>query len=436
MTRPDINILGIPYFPGVAVGKLHRGSDGDSTGRIVLITQDRITSLKALPAGLIVVEAAPFSHTMIALLDLGVPTVLVNAQQAAGLAEDVTLRIDGVSGRIDDDIREASPLSSSVVKNHAQRPPGQAVLMADGDAVHLCASVRQPPAAKLAAELGASAIGLVRSEFLFPADGHVPDATFYRRAFGEICEVASPLMVTFRLLDVAADKVPAWLLRSDALGGSPGAQGARLYHIDRVGKVVEAQLTALADLSNEFPLRVLVPFLVRIEEYEYWLAFIRQRIPDHVPVGAMAETPASLLDVGPLVESADFVAIGCNDLMQGLYAADRDQADLRHYLDPYAPVLFRLFRQVAVQAGGHLHRIQLCGLLPQIQGVFPVLLGLGYRTFSVDTPFIPYLANIAANTMRAECAMLATQVCSARTTLEVLKILGLPRERHVPFLTR
>jgi phosphoenolpyruvate-protein kinase (PTS system EI component) len=182
-----------------------------------------------------------------------------------------------------------------------------------------------------------------------------------------------------------------------------------------VGKVVEAQLTALADLSNEFPLRVLVPFLVRIEEYEYWLAFIRQRIPDHVPVGAMAETPASLLDVGPLVESADFVAIGCNDLMQGLYAADRDRADLRHYLDPYAPVLFRLFRQVAVQAGEHLHRIQLCGLLPQIQGVFPVLLGLGYRTFSVDTPFIP---------------------CSARTTLEVLKTLGQPGERHVPFLTR
>ncbi|MGB5224545.1 MAG: putative PEP-binding protein, partial [Arenicellales bacterium] len=141
-----------------------------------------------------------------------------------------------------------------------------------------------------------------------------------------------------------------------------------------------------------------------------------------------------VLDIGRLRDHADFVAIGCNDLMQGLYAADRDRPELHHYLDPYAPVLFRFFKQVAEQSAEHLELIQLCGVLPQIQGVLAVLLGLGYRTFSVDASFIPYLANTVVDTTRAECELLAEQVCAASTTQEVLEILGLPTDRHPPFL--
>jgi len=434
MTITNTNIIGMPYFPGEALGKLHSGMNGEITKCIVLLTQDEITSFTTLPAGFIVVEAAPFSHTLIALLGLGVPTVLISAQQAAMLKDGVTLLINGVSGKITDNITEHMEASSPVTEDSTKRMTGSAVLMADGEPVNLSASVRRPSAARQAVELGANAIGLVRSEFLLPTDGRVPDATFYQHAFREICEAASPLTVTFRLLDVAADKIPAWLPHSDTLTGALGLQGVRLYNKDPVENVIDAQLAALSELSNDFSLRLLIPFLVRVEEYEYWLARIQQLFPGHVPMGAMAETPVSVLDIACLLESADFVAIGCNDLMQGLYAADRDQSELRHYLDPYAPVLFRLFRQVAEQSAEQIQNIQLCGVLAQIKGVLPVLLGLGYRTFSVDAPFIPYLENIVASSTRADCETLAAQVCAARTTEEVLEILQLPTDRHSPFL--
>ena len=68
------------------------------------------------------------------------------------------------------------------------------------------------------------------------------------------------------------------------------------------------------------------------------------------------------------------------------------------------------------------------------QGVLPVLLGLGYRTFSVDAPFIPYLADIVTNTTRGECETLAEQVCAAKTTREALEILQLPTDRLLPFI--
>jgi len=211
-------------------------------------------------------------------------------------------------------------------------------------------------------------------------------------------------------------------------------QGTRLYSTEPVARVIDAQLAALSELANQYSLRVIVPFIVRLEEFEFWLVRVRERLPDKVRVGVMAETPASVLDIHLLLNNADFVAIGCNDLMQTVFAADRDIVGVYHYLDPYAPGLFRLFRQIAGRVGQKLAQVQLCGLLPQIQGVLPVLLGLGYRSFSVDAPFIPHLSSVVTSLNQVECQDLASRVCEARTTQDVLQILQLPTERHPPFL--
>ena len=430
MTMASIHITGLPYFPGMAVGRLQKGNRGDIAGRILLISQPEMSAYETLPAGFIVVEAVPFSHTMIGLLSLGVPTVLISAEQAGRLEQDTQLMIDGSSGLICNDLTVAKPSDELLQNSNA----AQAVLTTDGEPVNLLASVRQASVARQARELGARAIGLVRTEFLLPEHERVPDRSFYRTAFGDICEAAAPLSVTFRLLDVATDKIPPWMAGKGIIGQSLGMQGVRIYNTEPVAAVIEAQLEVLAELANTFSIRVLVPFLSRLEEYDYWLHLIRRRLPDAVAVGAMAETPAIVLDIGRLIGQADFVAIGCNDLMQNVFVADRDQAELRHYLDPYAPLLYRLFSQVAEQAGERLNQVHLCGVLPQLQGVLPVLLGLGYRHFSVDAPFIPYLAKRVSTISKADCEKLASQVVAADTTQQVLELLQLTTDRHAPFL--
>ena len=420
----------MPYFPGVAVGRLKKGNNGgDLVEQILLISQHELLTYNSLPAGFIVVEGVPFSHTMIGLLGLGVPTVFISAEQAGRLEEGMQLLIDGSRGLITNDLNTIIPAEALFTDIKA----GQAGLMADGEPVNLLASVRHASAANKAGALGARNIGLVRSEFLMPDNGQVPDKAFYLQAFRDICNAAVPLTVTFRLLDVAADKIPPWLASLGNIGGALGMQGVRIYNLEPVKEVIEAQLAALAELSNTFSIRVLLPFLVRLEEYDYWVSQVRPSLPEDVPIGAMAETPAIVLDIGRLLDRADFVAIGCNDLMQSLYAADRDQPELRHYLDPYAPLLYRLFKQVAEQAGEHLSHIQLCGVLAQMQGVLPMLLGLGYRNFSVDAPFIPYLATRISTLTWADCEALASQVVRADTTQQVVKLLKLETDRHAPF---
>lgn len=429
MTPKDIDIFGMPYVPGMVQGALQLGAENNIPNRILVLRQQDIEGIIEPPLGFVVVEGAPFSHTMIHFMSMGIPTVIITEQQAELLQEGMTILLNGTSGQITTKIPDVAlpELESLSVSEHP-------LTTTDGVAVSLRASVRNQGAARRSRLEGAEAIGLVRSEFLNPDDGSVPDCAFYMHAFGQICEAAAPLPVTIRLLDVAADKIPAWIPALDSVGGALGLQGVRLYGIEPMRSVCQAQLAAINSLSERYAIRVLIPYLVRHEELHYWVDLIRQQLSKSLPLGAMAETPASALDMANWFDLVDFVAIGCNDLMQCLFAADRDRAELRDYLDPYAPLLWRFMQQIATAAETQLEKIQLCGVLAQLPGVLPILLGLGYRAFSVEATLLPYLRQTITTTNVAEAQRLAQQICAAKESREVLALLGLNAGSYQPFL--
>ncbi len=420
----------MPYVPGTAQGVLQRGVGPDDANRILIIRQQDIANLVQAPSGFIVIAGAPFSHAMIHLMSKGIPAVIINAQQANLLQTGREVMLDGATGRISTAISKTTALSDTP-------PTGlkQEIVTADGVSIALRASVRSQEAAYQARLSGAEAIGLVRSEFLMPDDQSQPDSAFYTRAFRDICEAAAPLPVTVRLLDVAADKIPAWMQICEGVGGALGLQGVRLFGIEPMKSVYRAQLEAINSLSDSYEFRILIPYLVRREELAYWSSVIRAQLAKPLPLGAMVETPASALDMANWFDLVDFVAIGSNDLMQCLFAADRDSAELRDYLDPYAPVLWRFMQQIAMTANSRLDEVQLCGVLAQLPGVLPLLLGLGYRAISVEATLIPYLRRIIAMTHIHDARQLVQQICATRESRDVLRLLGLPSGKYHPFLT-
>jgi phosphoenolpyruvate-protein kinase (PTS system EI component) len=430
MSAAELHLFATPYVSGCAHGGLRRAAQPASADDILILTQGDVATLRGRPAGLVVVDGAPLSHTLLALLGTGIPTVIATARQAAALPAGRRVWLDGTTGLI------ASHGDACAVQPAALRIPeaGRPVRSTDGEAVYLRASVRSVAAARRARAAGAAAIGLVRSEFLLPDDDALPDAAFYRAEFGQLCAAAAPLAVTVRLLDVAADKMPVWLRSIPGAGGVLGLQGVRLFGREPVRSVLLAQLAALDSLDRSCVIRLLIPYLVRLEELQYWSGYLRRRLSRSLSLGAMVETPAGALDLVNWFDHVDFVALGCNDLMQCLFAADRDRAELRHYLDPYAPLLYRFFGQVADAAAARLERVQLCGLLAQLPGVLPVLLGLGYRAFSVDVSLIPYLARSVETTSMEAARALAQQVCAARTSRQVTDLLGVPARAGQPFL--
>jgi phosphoenolpyruvate-protein kinase (PTS system EI component) len=88
-------------------------------------------------------------------------------------------------------------------------------------------------------------------------------------------------------------------------------------------------------------------------------------------------------------------------------------------------VLFRFLRQTIAAAGDHAERIQVCGLLAQLPGILPILLGLGYRAFSVEPVLVSWLAQTVSATDTAEAASLAAAVCAAADSDTVRTLLAL-----------
>ena len=411
MTKQAIQLMGMPYVPGVACGILQRGTSAETAGRIVVLNRTGPDYYEVLPAGFVVIDGAPFSHRMIPMLGMGVPTVIVSAEQAAALPDGMEIMLNGTRGSI------TSAVSVMNAPNDSRHTPS--CITADGVRIELRVSARDAPAAQRAARCGADAIGLVRSEFLVPPDGHVPDVDFYRREFKALCEAAAPLAVTIRLIDIAADKLPAWLPAHAATTGTLGLQGVRLFSREPVRSVYLAQLTAINALSGQFDLRVLIPYVDSQEELLDWAGQVRQKLSRPVVLGAMAETPAAALQVADWLETVDFVALGCNDLMQCFFGADRDRPELRRYLNPYAPPLYRFLQQVADAASEQLQCVQMCGVLPQLPGILPILLGLGFRVFSVEAAFLDHMKQTIAITSIAQARQLASHVCTMQSSADV-----------------
>jgi phosphoenolpyruvate-protein kinase (PTS system EI component) len=240
--------------------------------------------------------------------------------------------------------------------------------------------------------------------------------------FRSLCETAAGLPLTIRLFDVAASKRPSWLSLPPA--GVLGRQGVRLYAAEPVQSIYRAQLEAIGSLAAEYELRVLLPYVADLAELQYWSADVGRQLRSPVAVGAMAETPAAALQLREWLEVVEFAAIGCNDLMQCLFGADRDLPELRCYLDPCAPPLYRFLRQVADAAGDHLDAVQLCGVLPQLPGMLPLLLGLGFRAFSVEAALLPWLWQTIASTRAGDARRLAERACRARDSAALRHLLA------------
>jgi phosphoenolpyruvate-protein kinase (PTS system EI component) len=89
---------------------------------------------------------------------------------------------------------------------------------------------------------------------------------------------------------------------------------------------------------------------------------------------------------------------------------------------------------LADAAAAHLDKVQLCGVLAQLPGVLRILLGLGYRTFSVEAALLPHLADSVRRAQIADCRRLAARVCAAKESHEVLELMGLEFSGYRPFV--
>jgi quercetin dioxygenase-like cupin family protein len=198
--------------------------------------------------------------------------------------------------------------------------------------------------------------------------------------------------VTIRTFDVGEDRQPA------ARGGGHrdrfGVRGIRsaVLHDDRF----RTQIRALLRASPSGTLRILLPFVTNADELQQAREVISATarevgVDDRVPLGAMIEVPAAALTVDQLARHVDFLSVGTNDLIQYTLAVDRTDERLSGHYEPAAPAVLRLLRTAVVAARRAQTPISVCGEMASDPIMVALLVGMGFRSFSMAAAAVPMI---------------------------------------------
>ncbi len=280
-------------------------------------------------------------------------------------------------------------------------------------------------------ESGADGIGLFRTELEFMLSPNIllkdKQASIYRR----IIEAAGDRPVVFRTLDIGGDKLLPYLRHDKEENPAMGWRAIRMT-LDR-SALFRAQIRALLKAASGRDLRVMLPMITEPSEYVRARAIVDDELSmaarfgwpaaARIYIGAMIEVPALLMQLDRLFAIADFASIGSNDLVQFLFAADRNNARLAGRYDSLSLPVLRALAQIVAASERHDKPVTLCGEMAGRPLEAMALLGVGMRSVSMAPASLgPVKAMVlsldAAKLRRRMTGWLADDMSDPRAELE------------------
>jgi phosphoenolpyruvate-protein phosphotransferase len=429
---------------GRLLGHLLGSERRDSlSSRIVIgprATPSIVIELKAQGAEGIASEiGTPTSHGVLLARALGVPAVTGVSDLVSDVCAGDAVIIDGDDGRV---IVRPTPETLAAYaerRDSAERLEGELLEYrgpgaesADGVRVRLQANIALGVDLGTALANGAEGIGLYRTEFPFIARDGFPTVEEQARIYGKAYDTFPDGPITFRILDVAADKFVAARNLGVARHAWSGYRSIKLLF--DYPHVLRDQVQALAIAAAGRPLRILVPMVTSLED----LRRVKDLMLDavrHIPessrrslsFGAMVETPAAVEIAGELAAEVDFLSIGTNDLIQYSIVADREDPRQSSPRDAFHPAILRMVRRVISAAHEVGREVGLCGEMATVPELCVALVALGIDSLSVTPRALPRLRKHLAGVRVEPLRRNMDAVLALSTTDEIERAL----RRHV-----
>ena len=382
-----------------------------------LAPADTVTLTTERVLALVTVRGGPTSHTAILARSLGLPAVVACA--AAGTLRDGELvEVDGTTGQVRVGIApdEAVETNRGEQERRAARAashgPGRT---ADGHPVALLLNIGDAAGAAAVARVDAEGVGLFRTEFLYLDRQEAPSVDEQVALYSGVLQTMAGRKIVVRTLDAGADKPLPFLNPEGEPNPALGVRGLRTAR--RSPDVLTDQLAALAlaQQATGAVVWVMAPMVATAAETKWFTDLAHEA---GLPVaGVMVEIPAAALRAADLLEHADFLSIGTNDLAQYTLAADRMAGDLADLLDPWQPALLDLIRMTAEAGLGAGKSVGVCGEAAASPTLAPVLVGLGITSLSMSASAVADVRDALAAVTLAECRELAVgALAGLRTT--------------------
>jgi phosphotransferase system enzyme I (PtsI) len=405
----------------------------------VLVTSELLASVVAQleghrVRGLIVEKGGLTAHATILARALGIP-MLVHASEATKQIRvgDLVI-VDALAGRVFinpkpeilrkyDQLEADLQIHQSALKGLIDLP----AVTRDGVEIKLCANIGQTADAVAAANVKADGVGLYRAEFIFLVQDHFPSEAEQYQFYRTTAEHLQPGETVIRVLDIGSDKpLPYFPLTREA-NPALGCRGTRLLLAHPT--VLHTQLRAILRLSASHPVAILLPMIggmdelraakAAIENVKAELAAAGQPFNPRIPLGAMIETPSAAILIGQLAGEVDFFSVGTNDLVQYLLAADRISGELASSYEPLHPAVLQVLATLATVAKAKGKPICLCGEIASDPAYTTLLIGLGFRSFSVSPGRLLEVKHAIRSTRLSEAEELAGKVLPLNSTRDI-----------------
>jgi phosphotransferase system, enzyme I, PtsP len=349
--------------------------------------------------GLVMEEGGSTSHVAVVARALGIPTVGEVAGLSSLIEQGDAIIVDGSTGDVH--IRPQPGMEASYADKARLRARRQEQyrelrdkpsVTQDGVAIDLQMNAGLLVDMPQLSEVNAAGIGLFRTEILFMVAPSMPRAEAQEALYRAILQSAGGKPVTFRTLDIGGDKILPYMRKVEEENPALGWRAIRIG-LDRPA-LLKAQFRAILKATAGRVARIMLPMVATVQEYRDARAMLdRERAylakhghqgPRDVKLGVMLEVPSLLFDLDNLLNHADFVSIGSNDLMQFMFAVDRDNRRVANRFDALNPSMLRALGMVATKAAKAGKPFTICGEMAGKPLEALALIAMGFRSLSMS----------------------------------------------------
>ncbi len=382
------------------------------------------------PAGLVTEHGGWTSHAFIMAREMGIPAVsgIKNVLRQVKTGEFVA--VDALNGSLifRPNIETQATLESLIEnRSELERDPklvSGIVKTIDNREIIIAANVDKPDLCRRAVEIGASGIGLLRTEYLFEILHGLPDENTQFKSFQEVVESAAGKTIRIRTFDLGIDQI------STKTGGSEknpalGLRAIRLSLSDEDS--FRIQLRSILRASFEADVQIVLPLISDINEIIRTKAIIeseyenlsRDSIQFGKPtIGVMVEVPAAVICIEEILQLVDFVCLGTNDLVQYLVAVDRDNESIADRYQTLHPAVIRSVKIVLDAARSAGIPATVCGEMAGSPFYTPLLVGLGATDLSMNLHSISEVQKIIEGIAYSDTVELADSIRTSKTAFE------------------
>lgn len=353
----------------------------------------------SLLLALVCEKGSEVAHAAILARSLGIPAVVGVGDDLRQVDEGDPVAVDGSTGEV---VARPDPATLGVFETRRRDESERRARLAavahgpavttDGHRVVVAANVNGPEMLAAAVDCGAEGSGLVRSEFLFLGRDTPPATEEQEAVYRRALEAFGDHLVVIRTLDIGADKPVPYVSRQEP-NPALGLRGLRLGLA--LPDLLGDQLRALIRASTAGRLGIMFPMVSVRREVDAALEMIETIAGEEgvdrrsFQVGTMIEVPSAALAAGRLAKGLDFLSLGTNDLLQYLFAADRQVAEVAEIPDIFEPGVLGLIRSMCDEAHAADVWVGVCGEAAAHRTSAAALVAAGVDELSMSPSAVP-----------------------------------------------